>query len=106
MASVSSLMKIVRVPIRLSGTTSDVEGAPLYYEVGTFSVADNVTSSTLATDLTAVKFAYFQPLNSYAVTAAPLSTNAITTDGITITTTDPGGTANFAYLLVGTVETN
>lgn len=106
MADVGNLHKLVRNPQRLMGAKStDVEGPILYFEFGTFTVADNVTSSTLPTDLTNVSLSYFQPLNAYAITGAAWSTNVITTATIPVSTTDPGGTANYAYLLIGSVET-
>lgn len=106
MADVSSLVKKVRNPMRFMGAKStSVEGPVLYFEFGTFSVADNVTSSTLPTELTNVILADFQPLNAAAVTGAPLCDNTLSSGKLTIATTDPGGTANYAYFLIGTVET-
>ena len=106
MANVASQTVLTNKPLRLMGMKStDVEGMPLYYELGSFTVADNATTGELATSLTNVKLVIISATNSYAVTGAAWSDKVITDGAITITTTDPGGTAVYDYMLIGTVET-
>jgi hypothetical protein len=97
---------MVNKPLRLMGAKStDVEGQVLYFEYGTFTVNDNETTGEISTGLTNIVWAGFFPKTTQAITAAPYSTLIITTGTITVLTTDPGGDAVFAYLLIGTVET-
>ena len=104
--ALASQTKKVNAPARLMGMVStDVSAPILYYEYGVFTAADNATTGELSTDLTNVIICLIQPLNAYAVTGAAWSDNVITTGAITIGITDPGGTASWAYLLIGTVET-
>jgi len=108
MADVSSLKKKVRNPIRWMGAKStDVEGPVLYYEFGTFTIDDNVTSSTLPTGLTNVVGWILTPMNlSAASVALPFSPLTLSSGKITITTVDPGASgAIYSYVLFGTVET-
>jgi len=106
MADVTSRTQYVGKPMRLMGDkSSSVEGPVLYYEIGQFTQADNTTSGELATELTNVWFASFLPMNAAAITGAAYSDLVITSGAITITNTDPGGTAQWAYLLIGSIET-
>ena len=107
MASIATVVKKTAKPLRLMGAGShDVEGSPLYFEYGTFNIADSATTGTLATKLTNVIAAIFTPLNSYAVTAKPYSDLVVASSAITVANTNPNGsTGNFSYLLIGTVET-
>jgi len=108
MASVSNVMKITPKPLRIMGSGShDVEGSVLYYEFGTFSILNAAVTGTLATKLTNIVAAIFTPKNAPATVALPYSDLTIASDGtgITVANTDPKATANFSYLLIGTVET-
>lgn len=108
MADIGTIQKKVRKPMRLMGDKSTtVEGPILYFEYGTFTIANAATTGTLPTSLTNVVAAIFTPRNSYAVTAAPYSTLTVTSGAITVLNTDPGNVAGgqFAYLLIGSVET-
>ena len=108
MADIATIQKKVNKPLRLmGGKSTTVEGPVLYYEFGTFTIANAATTGTLPTDLTNVVAAIFTPKNAYAITAAPYSSLAVSSSAITITNTDPGHAdgGQFAYLLIGTVET-
>lgn len=108
MATVASQTKRIGTPQRLMGAKStSVEGPILYYEAGQFTVADNATAGDLATSLTNLVVAIITPTNAYALTGAAYSdcTGAVTGSVINIVTADPGGTATYNYLLIGTVET-
>jgi len=98
--------KMVNKPLRMMGAKStDVEGQVLYFEYGTFSIADNVTSGTIATSLTNIVWAGFHPTNAAALLGNAYSTLVLTTGTIPIANVDPNGTAIYAYLLIGTIET-
>lgn len=106
MADVNSQLKKTPKPLRLMGAKSTtVEGQILYYEYGTFTVANAATTGELATSLTNVVIAIITPMNAAGVTGAAFSDNTLTSGKITITTSDPGATAQYAYMLIGTVET-
>lgn len=109
MADIGTIQKQVNKPMRLMGDKSTtVEGPILYYEFGTFTIANAATTGTLPTDLTNIIWAGFFPKNAYAVTAAPYSTLAISSGKITVANTDPGNATGgaFAYLLIGSIETS
>jgi len=107
MADIGTIQKMVNKPLRLMGMKStDVEGQVLYFEYGTFTIADNATTGTLPTDLTNIIAAIFTPQGAGSITAAIHSTLVIASGKITIASTDPGASgAPFAYFLIGTVET-
>lgn len=108
MADIGTIQKKTNKPLRIMGAKSTTtEGQVLYFEYGTFTIANAATTGTLPTGLTHIVAAIFTPLNTYAVTAAPYSTLVIASDAITVLNTDPGNAAGgkFAYFLIGTVET-
>lgn len=108
MADIGTIVKKTAKPLRIMGAKStDVEGLVLYFEYGTFTIANAATTGTLPTKLTSVIAAIFTPLNTYAITAAPYSTLAVANSAITVLNTNPGNAAGgqFAYLLIGTIET-
>ena len=111
MAALGTQTKKVRKPQRLMGMAShDVEGPVLYFEYGVMNAESGTTSGTITTGLTNVIIAIFNPLDSYAITGAPHSTNIVTyVDGIAntlpIVNTNPSGSAHWNYFLIGTVET-
>lgn len=107
MADIGTITKMVNKPLRVMGAKSTtVEGQVLYFEYGTFLIANAATTGTLPTDLTSIVWAGFFPKNTYANTALPYSTLIIASEKITVLNTDPGNAAggDFAYLLIGTVE--
>lgn len=110
MAAIGTVSKLTVKPARLMGSAStDVEARVLYYEYGTFTIANAATTGTLLTGLTNIVAAIFTPLNVYARTAAAYSTLAVDpTVGITINNTDPGNAAGgqYAYFLIGTTDTD
>lgn len=109
MADIATIQKQVNKPMRLMGDKSTtVEGPILYYEFGTFTIANGATTGTLPTDLTNVVMAMFFPKNAYAITAAPYSDLTISSSAITVTNTDPANAAGgaFAYMLIGSIETS
>lgn len=108
MADIATIVKKTNKPLRLMGAKStDVEGQVLYFEYGTFIIANGATTGELPTGLTNVVAAIFTPQNTYAITAAPHSTLVLSGGKITINNTNPGNAAGgqFAYMLIGTVET-
>lgn len=107
MADIATIKKKVSKPLRIMGDKSTtVEGQVLFFEYGTFAIADNATSGTLPTGLTNVVAAVFTPANAGGITAAIHSTLAVASGAITINSTDPGaGTGAFTYFLIGTIET-
>lgn len=108
MADIGTIKKMVSKPLRVLGDKSTtVEGQVLYFEYGTFTIANAATTGTLPTGLTNVVAAIFTPKNTYAITAAPYSDLTITSGAITVNNTNPGNAAGgqFAYFLIGTVET-
>lgn len=108
MADIATIQKKTSKPLRLMGMKStDVEGSVLYFEYGTFTIANAATTGTLPTSLTNVIWAGFFPTNTYARTANPYSTLIVANGAITVLNTDPGNAAggSFAYFLLGTVET-
>jgi len=108
MADIATIVKKTPKPMRILGDKStSVEGPVLYFEYGTFTIANGATTGTLPTKLTNVIAAVFTPMNAYAVTAAPYSTLVLSSSKITVANTDPGNAAGgaFAYFLIGTVET-
>jgi hypothetical protein len=108
MADIGTIQKMVNKPLRLMGARStDVEGQVLYFEYGTFTIANGATTGELPTDLTNVVAAVFTPMNAYTQTALAYSDLVITSGAITVANADPGNAAGaiYAYLLIGTVET-
>ena len=108
MAAIGTIQKKVNKPLRLMGMKSTtVEGPVLYYEYGTFTIANGATTGTLPTDLTNVIAMLLTPMNAYCATALAYSTLAISSSAITVANVDPGNAAGaaYAYLLIGTVET-
>lgn len=108
MADIGTIVKKVNKPLRLMGMKSTtVEGPVLYFEYGTFTIANGATTGTLPTGLTNIIAAIFTPLNTYANTASPHSTLVVASDAITVLNTDPANAAGgaFSYFLIGTVET-
>jgi hypothetical protein len=109
MADIGTITKKVNKPLRVMGAKSTtVEGQVLYFEYGTFTIANAATTGTLPTDLTNIVAAIFTPNNSYAITAAPYSTLVIASSAITVLNTNPGHADGgiFSYFLIGTVETS
>lgn len=108
MADIGTIVKKVSNPLRMMGNKSTTtEGPVLYFEYGTFTIANAATTGTLPTELTNVIGWILTPLNSYAITAAPYSDLTLTSSKITVNNTNPGNAAGgqFAYMLIGTVET-
>jgi len=108
MADIGTILKKVRRPLRMMGAKStELDGSVLYFEYGTFTIANGATTGTLPTGLTNVVWAGFFPLNVYGRTANPYSDLTLTSSKITVNNTDPANAAGgqIAYLLVGTVET-
>ena len=87
--------------------STTVEGQVLYFEYGTFTIANAATTGTLPTALTNVVAAIFTPANAYAITASPYSDLAVASGLITVNNTNPGNAAGgiFSYFLIGTIET-
>ena len=107
MADIGTIQKKVNKPLRLMGAKSTtVEGPVLYFEYGTFTIANGATTGELPTDLTNVIAAVFTPTNAYTQTALAYSDLVITSGAITVANVDPGNVAgaSYAYLLIGTVE--
>jgi hypothetical protein len=108
MADIATIVKKTNKPLRLMGMRStDVEGQVLYFEYGTFTIANAATTGELPTGLTNIVAAIFTPLNVYGRTASPYSTLILSGGKITILNTDPGNAlgGQIAYFLIGTVET-
>jgi hypothetical protein len=106
MADIGTIQKKVSQPQRIMGDKSTtVEGLVLYFEYGTFTIADNATSGTLPTELTNVIAAVFTPTNAGGITAAIWSPLTVASSAITVNSTDPGTSGgSFAYFLIGTIE--
>lgn len=109
MAAIGTVNKLTVKPARLMGSAStDVEASVLYYEYGTFTIANAATTGTLITGLTQLVAAIFFPMNAYAITAAPYAdlTTIDPVAGITVNNTNPGNAAGgiFAYLLIGRTQ--
>lgn len=107
MADIGTIQKNVNKPLRLMGMKSTtVEGPILYYEYGTFTIANAATTGELPTDLTRVIALLLTPMNAYCGTALAYSDLVITTGAITVANTDPGNVAGaaYGYLIIGSVE--
>lgn len=108
MANIGTIKKKVNKPLRVMGDKSTtVEGQVLYFEYGTFTIANGATTGTLPTSLTNIVGAWFFPNNTYANTALPYSDLVVASGLITVNNTNPGNAAGgqFTYFLIGTVET-
>ena len=108
MADIGTIQKEVNKPMRLMGDKSTtVEGPILYYEFGTFTIANGATTGTLPTDLTNVIAMLLTPMNAYCATAQAYSTLVIASGKITVANTDPGNAAGaaYSYVLIGSIET-
>ena len=109
MADIGTIQKMVNKPLRMMGAKStDVEGQVLYFEYGTFTIANAATTGELPTSLTNVVGCLLTPMNAYTATALAYSDLVITSGAITVANVDPGNAAGaaYAYLLIGTVETS
>jgi len=107
MADIGTIQKNVNKPLRMMGMKSTtVEGPILYYEYGTFTIANAATTGELPTDLTRVIGLILTPMNAYTATALAYSDLVITSSAITVQNVDPGNAAGaaYAYLMIGTVE--
>jgi len=106
MAAIGTVNKLTVKPARLMGSAStDVEAPVLYYEYGTFTIANGATTGTLITSLTNIVIAIFFPMNAYCSVAQAYSSLVIDpVAGITVVNTDPANAAGaeYAYMLIGT----
>ena len=75
-----------------------------YFDMGTFQLASGTTTAQLPTNLTSVDLAIFTPRNAAARTAGIIRVDAaLNSSGqAELTFTNPGGTAEFSYRLIGT----